>query len=87
MLRAARIGTGLRDGRDLIQEPSRDDVLSALGPEAATGVGDLSLTLVGCGLGSRGSGEAEVCRGSLCAAAKLFTSPGDASFSARFPVW
>lgn len=87
MLRAARSGTGLRDGRDLIQEPSRGDVLSALGPEAGAGVGDLSLTLVGYGLGSRVSGEAETCRRPLCAAAKLFTSLGRASFGAPSPVW
>jgi hypothetical protein len=58
MVRAVANEPDRRDGRDLIQEPSWDDVLLALGPEAATGVGDLSLTLAGCGLGSRGSGVA-----------------------------
>jgi hypothetical protein len=48
----------LRLLRDLIQEPSGGDVLSALGPGTDAGVGDLSLTLVGCGLGSRVSGVA-----------------------------
>jgi len=58
MVRAVCNEPDRRDGRDLIREPSRGAVLSALGPVANAGVGDLSLTLAGCGTGGRGSGVA-----------------------------
>src|ERR1041385_4788416 len=87
MVRAARNEPGRWGGRDLIPEPSWGDVLLALGPEADAGVGDLSLTLVGCGLGSRGSGGAGCSPPGVCPAAELCTSSGGAGGWAGFPLW
>ncbi len=75
-MRAARNGAGTWDGRDLIWEPSRGDVLLALGPGAGGGVGNLRSALVGQGSKSRVSAVANCSPLPLSAAAKLFTTFG-----------
>src|ERR1041385_9389458 len=86
MVRAARNEPGRWGGRDLIPEPSWGDVLLALGPEADAGVGDLSLTLVGCGLGSRGSGGAGCSPPGVCPAAGVCTRSGGAGGGGGVPL-
>jgi hypothetical protein len=76
MVRAARTGSGRRDPGELIQEPSRDGVLSAFGASATAGVGDLRLTLVGLVQESRGTDGTGSGPFILWLAAKLFTSSG-----------